>query len=343
MFPKTPSRLPYFSLFIFFFFVSCSKYNPEAIRYSGNALGTTFHITYFDERDYDAEKGIDSVFQAINRSMSTYLSNSAISKINHGDSTVVVDSMFAEVFRISKKIHRTTDGYFDPTVGKLVNFYGFGPEEMHLKIDSSTVDSLMQYVGFDKIELTPAQTIIKTHPTIYLDFNAIAKGYAVDRLAEMLTRNEVENYLVEIGGEVVAKGKNLDSGKSWRIGIDNPGNTLQNRKLSAVIEIKNQGMATSGNYRKFRIDSLTGEKYVHTLDPLTGHPAKNTLLSATVLGKNCTLADAYATAFMAMGLEKSQEILQKHPGLGAYLIYAEKGSLGVFMTKTFEKQLVKKK
>lgn len=331
-----------FILSSFLFFLSCAPQEEKAIHYSGNALGTTFHITYFDEKGFDAEKSIDSVFRVINRSMSTYLENSDISKINDGDSSIVVDTMFAEVFRMSKKIHRLTNGYFDPTVGKLVNFYGFGPEKMHLKVDSVTVDSLMKYVGFDKIDLTTAHKIIKAHPSIYLDFNAIAKGYAVDRLAKMLEQHGIENYLVEIGGELVAKGKNFNSGKSWRVGIDDPGSNLRDRELSAVIEIKNKGMATSGNYRKFRVDSITGEKYVHTLDPMTGYPARNTLLSATVLAKNCALADGYATAFMAMGLEKSQEILQNHPELEAYLIYAEKDSLGIFMSKGFEKHLVQK-
>jgi thiamine biosynthesis lipoprotein len=321
--------------------VSCGKDIPKEITYSGNALGTTFHIAYFDENEFEAEKSIDSVFQAINRSMSTYLENSDISRINNGDSTVIVDSMFAEVFRISKKIHQETNGYFDPTVGKLVNFYGFGPEKMQLKIDSTTIDSLMEYVGFDKMELTSEHKIKKTNPNIYIDFNAIAKGYAVDRLGKMLEQHGIENYLVEVGGELVTKGKNLASGKFWRIGIDDPGNTLQNRELSAIIELKNQGMATSGNYRKFRVDSVTGEKYVHTIDPLTGHPARNVLLSATILAKNCALADAYATSLMAMGLEKSKSFLKTQPGLEAYLIYAEKDTTKIFMTEGFKNQLVK--
>lgn len=321
--------------------ISCGKKAPKEIVYAGNALGTTFQVKYFDQAGFDAEKGIDSVFVAINRSMSTYLENSDISKINKGDSTLVVDDMFVEVFKASQKIYLETHGYFDPTVGKMVNFYGFGPEKFSLKIDSSNIDSLMEYVGFDKVELTPKNTVQKADPTIYLDFNAIAKGYAVDRVATFLDRKSIQNYLVEIGGELYAKGKNLATKKSWTVGIDDPNQTLKKRTLSAVMKLKNRAMATSGNYRKFRIDPETGKKYVHTIDPLTGYPAKNSLLSATVLAKNCMLADAYATSLMAMGLEKSKEFLKTLPEIDAYLIYAEKDSVQTFMTEGFEKQLLK--
>lgn len=326
-----------------FLVVSCGKETPEEIVFSGNALGTTYQVKYFTKDGFEAQKGIDSVFLAINRSMSTYLENSDISKINKGDSTLVVDDMFTEVFHASKKVHKISHGYFDPTVGKLVNFYGFGPEKFSLKIDSSNIDSLMDYVGFDKVRLTSKNTIKKSDPTIYLDFNAIAKGYAVDRLAYFLDENNIKNYLVEVGGELLAKGKNLATKKPWTVGIDDPNQTLKKRTLSAIIKLENRAMATSGNYRKFRVDSVTGEKYVHTIDPLTGFPAKNNLLSASVLAKNCMLADAYATSLMAMGLEKSKEFLKTVPKIDAYLIYAEKDSIKTFMTEGFEKRLVKKK
>lgn len=328
-------------LFCVLLMVSCEEKSVEKIVYSGRAQGTTFHITYFDRSGANLENGIDSVFLAINRSMSTYLENSDISKINNGDSTLVVNDMFVDVFNISKKIHKKSSGYFDPTVGKLVNFYGFGPDKFSLEIDSANVDSLMQYVGFGKVELTAKHTIKKTNPEIYLDFNAIGQGYAVDRVAAVLDQKNIQNYLVEVGGEMVASGRNLASGKKWRVGIDDPNNTLKNRTLSAIVELQNQALSTSGNYRKFRIDSVTGEKYVHTIDPLTGYPAKNSLLSASVLAKNCTLADAYATSLMAMGLEKSKEFLKTVPEIDVYLIYAEKDSIQIFMTEGFEKRLLK--
>lgn len=323
-----------------FLLFSCGTKTPKETVISGTALGTTYQVKYFASDNFDAEEGIDSVFQAINRSMSTYLEKSDISKINNGDSTLVVDKMFVDVFEASKKIHRESGGYFDPTVGKLVNFYGFGPEKFSLKIDSAHVDSLMRYIGFDKVELTPEHTISKAFPSVYLDFNAIAKGYAVDRLGAYLRANKIENYLVEVGGELVSEGRNLNSKKHWAVGIDDPNQELGERSLSAIIKLKNQAMATSGNYRKYRIDSTTGEKYVHTIDPLTGHTAKNSLLSASVLAENCMLADGYATTLMAMGLEKTKEFLKKTQEIEAYLIYAEADSIRTFMTDGFEKRLL---
>lgn len=324
-----------------FLFLSCGDNGPTERTYSGRALGTTFHVKYFDADGLDVERGVDSIFQAINQSMSTYMEGSDISKINKGDTTVVVDEMFVEVFRASKMIYEQSNGYFDPTVGKMTNFYGFGPERFSLKIDSANIDSLMEYVGFNKIKLSPEHRIEKAAPTVYLDFNAIAKGYSVDRLGHYLEQNKIENYLVEVGGEILAKGTNLASQASWKVGIDDPKQTQEKRTLAAIISLKDRAMATSGNYRKFRIDSVTGEKYVHTIDPFTGYPAKNSLLSATVLAKNCMLADGYATTLMAMGIEKSRAFLKKVPAIDAYLIYAEKDSVQYFMTDGFQQRLVK--
>ncbi|HET8839281.1 MAG TPA: FAD:protein FMN transferase [Flavobacteriaceae bacterium] len=323
-----------------FLVISCGKNLPEEKILAGRALGTTYQIKYFSENDLNLKSGVDSIFQAINKSMSTYSPDSDISKINKGDSLLVVDDMFVEVFKTSKIIFEKSDGYFDPTVGNLVNFYGFGPDKFTLKIDSANIDSLMQYVGFDKVKLTPNHTIRKSDTAVYIDFNAIAKGFSVDRLAAYLQQNGVENYLVEVGGELVAHGKNLSNHDAWKVGIDDPKQTSGKRTLATVIELKNHGMATSGNYRKFRVDSATGEKYMHTINPLTGYPARNSVLSASVLAKNCMLADGYATTFMALGLEKSKELLKTLPDIDAYLIYAEKDSIGTFMTEGFKRQLV---
>lgn len=326
----------------FFFMVSCGTDTPKEHVLSGMALGTTYQIKYFSENNLNLQSGVDSIFRAINKSMSTYSPDSDISKINKGDSLLVVDEMFVEVFETSKMIFEKSEGYFDPTVGNLVNFYGFGPEKFTLEIDSANIDSLMEYVGFDKVKLTPRHTIKKSDPAVYLDFNAIAKGFTVDKLAAYLERKGIENYLVEVGGELVAHGRNLKTADAWKIGIDDPNQTSEKRTLANVIELKNHGMATSGNYRKFRVDSVTGEKYVHTINPLTGYPARNTVLSVTVLAKNCMLADGYATTFMALGLEKSKKLLQTLSNIDAYLIYAEKDSIGSFMTDGFKKQLVPK-
>lgn len=326
--------------FIFLFLISCGSDISEKVV-SGEALGTTYNIIYFSEKEFPVEEGLDSVFEAINRSMSTYREGSDISRINRGESDIKVDSMFREVFSLSQKVYKESDGYFDPTVGDLVNMYGFGPEKGLVLIDSTTVDSLMEYVGLNKIQISEAGQVVKVSPQIYLDFNAIAKGYTVDVIGTYLEQNGVKNYLVELGGELLAAGENLSKGAPWTVGIDDPRQEAGSRKLKAAIALKDRAMATSGNYRKFRTDSLTGKKYVHTINPLTGYPEESNLLSATVLAETCALADAYATTFMAMGLHRSMSLLEELEQVDVYLVFSEPdGSISEYTTKGFEEVIV---
>ncbi len=308
-------------LVLIFFSFSCSKTVPEVVKLEGNVFGTRFHIVTIGERLPKLEKTVDSLFQAVNNSLSTYLSSSAISKINAGNSTIVVDSLFIEVFEKSKRIYRETDGDFDPTIGLLVNAWGFGPGNSISNLNSYKIDSLMQYVGFDKITIQNAK-VIKTSPNNYLDFNAIAKGYGADVVGRYLERQGISNYMIEIGGELRVKGSNANN-QFWRIGIEKP-NFDGSRSLQTVVALKNESMATSGNYRKFKIDSITGEKYVHTIDAKTGYTAKRDLLSATVIGEmDCADVDGYATAFMAMGFKRSIDFLKEHPELKVFLLYTD--------------------
>ncbi|MEM6894263.1 MAG: FAD:protein FMN transferase [Bacteroidota bacterium] len=308
----------------------------------GEALGTTYGLTFIAKEKIDAQQKIDSVFRVINASLSTYIPNSDISRINNGDSTVVVDKSFRDVYLQSQRVYVETQGYFDPTVGVLVNAWGFGPEKPINQLDSVQVDSLMRYVGWSKVKLKSDFTIGKADPNIRFDFNAIAKGYAIDRLAQMLDDEfDVDHYLVEVGGEVVAKGTNIISGKPWTIGIDDPTN-LGSRGSAALIHLKDGALASSGNYRKFRVDETTGEKYVHTINAKTGYTKNSSVLSATVVANNCMEADAYATAFMAMDLEDSKNLLERVNDLEAFIIYLdEEGSSQKFMTQGFEKLLVR--
>ncbi|WP_240607644.1 FAD:protein FMN transferase [Marixanthomonas spongiae] len=289
----------------------------------GKAFGTTYHIQYFSQEGFDAQEGIDSVVEAVNHSVSTYIPNSDISKINRGDSTVVIDQTFREVFVLSEKIHKQTQGYFDPTIGVLRNAYGFGDAKPLQEIDSTTLDSLMQFVGFDKVTLTSENTIQKTHPQIYFDFNAIAKGYGIDLLGSYLEKNQITNYLIELGGEILAKGINVEKQKPWVVGIESVNSEINNRNVAETVPLKNEAMASSGNYRKFRIDSLTGKKYVHTINPITGKAQQSNVTSATVIAPTCAEADAYATSFMALGLEKAKKLLQTLPKVEAYLTYTD--------------------
>ncbi|NVN19203.1 FAD:protein FMN transferase [Muricauda sp. HICW] len=322
-------------------FVACNQKNGQVKNQAwGNALGTTYSIIYIADKELDYQQEIDSVFQVLNQSMSTYIPSSDISKINEGDSTVVVDEMFKEVFDVSSEVHKASNGYFDPTIGVLANAWGFGPGEQ-IQLDSLRVDSLLGYVGWEKVKLNSDNTISKTHPSIRFDFNAVAKGYAIDRLGAMLDAKSIENYLVEVGGEVLAKGTNLDSGKQWTVGIDDP-QVETGRELKQIVSLEDMAMASSGNYRKFRVDPDTGEKYVHTINPKTGYTKNSNVLATSVVAKTCAVADAYATTFMAMDLEESKKVLDNHDELEAYIIYLdENGETKEFFTSGFE-ALVKK-
>ncbi|SIS94846.1 thiamine biosynthesis lipoprotein [Zobellia uliginosa] len=307
---------------------------------SGAALGTSYNLIYLTPEKLDLQKQIDSVFDAINHSLSTYIPTSDISRINKGDSTLVVDQMFREVFNLSQEVYTSTKGYFDPTVGVLVNAWGFGPGKQ-MEMDSARVDSLLRYVGFNKVKLTERFTVQKSEPDIYFDFNAIAKGYSIDRLAKLMEMHGVENYLLEVGGELVAKGNNQIKGKPWVVGIEDP--TIEDdRKLKATIELQDKALASSGNYRHFRKDPVSGVKYVHTIDPITGFTKNSNTLAATVLADNCAKADAYATSFMAMDLDEVLKLLAVRRELEAYIIFFdEKGEIHEFMTPGFEALLTK--
>lgn len=312
---------------------------PKLKSISGNALGTTYSILYFQEQEDILSKDLDSIFKVVNQSMSTYIATSDISKINQGDNSIVVDKMFREVFLLSKKIHSATDGYFDPTVGKLVNAWGFGPQNLKLKMNKTTVDSLKQFVNFSKVQLTSNNTINKDNINIELDFNAIAKGYCIDRIAHFLNQKKIHNYLIELGGELIAKGIKINNNKPWTVGVDDP-NQKNVRELIATVNLTNKAMATSGNYRKFRIDTITGKKYVHTINPINGYTVPSQVLSASVIANDCATADAYATAFMAMPLSKTIEIVSKNKDLEAYILFSvSKDSIGKFASDGFKKVL----
>lgn len=306
---------------------------------SGSAQGTSYHITYLTAKELDLQRQIDSIFEAVDKSMSTYRADSDISKINKGDSTVVVDQMFRDVFELSTEVNLASNGYFDPTVGALVNAWGFGPEK-GIAMDSSKVDSLLEYVGYQKIRLTQDNRIKKTNPHIYLDFNAIAQGYTVDRLGLLLDQHGITDYLVEVGGEVAAKGENRLNQKQWAVGIENP-QEESNGELKTIVALKDRALATSGNYRKFKIDPASGKKYVHTIDPITGFTKNSNVLAASVIGHTCAKADAYATAFMAMDLDGTIKLLERQKELEAYIIYLdENGDLREFMTSGFQNRIL---
>ena len=322
--------------------ISCQENQSEQVfLIQGEAQGSTYAIKYVNSNEVVTKASIDSLLIAFDLSLSTYRPESKISKINSGDSTIVVDDFFVETFKTSQKIHLETDGLFDPTIGVLVNAYGFGPVKEKIDLNPSKIDSLLTFVGFDKVKLNEDKTISKKHPETYFDFNAIAQGFSVDVVTNFLKSKGIQNGIVEIGGEIFAFGKNTLEKKNWIVGIDNPTQSPEKRTLIAKIKLENLGMATSGNYRKVKVDSLTGQKFVHIINPKTGLSEKSSILSATVLAPKCIDADGFATAFMLMDLVETKKLLQKRTDLYVLLIYTdENNQIQQFKTANFEKLII---
>lgn len=305
----------------------------KEVRLSGYAQGTTYHVTYLSKNEVSYERSIDSLLIEIDNSLSTYQKKSIISKFNKTDSTIKVDQLFEDVFVIAKDVYQQTEGAFNPAIAPIVNAWGFGFENVG-KTDSVTIDSLMQLIDFNDMKLENG-IVSKSNKGAMLDFNAVAQGHSVDVLANFLKSKGINNYMVEIGGEVIASGHNRRD-TLWRVGIDKPLPNLESREIEAIVNLNNKALVTSGNYRKSK--EKNGVKYSHTIDPKTGYPVAHNLLSATVIADNCAYADAYATAFMVMGLTKSQEFLSRHKELDALLIFStERDELETFMTEGIER------
>ena len=323
-------------------FISCQNNIKEQLFViQGEAQGSTYAVKYIYSGEILKKATIDSLLLAFDLSLSTYRPDSKISKINAGDSTVVVDDFFVETFKTSQNIYQVTNGFFDPTIGVLVNAYGFGPTNEKVDLNSAKIDSLLTYVGFDKVKLNTDHTISKKYRATYFDFNAVAQGYSVDVVADFLRSKGIQNGIVEIGGEIVAFGKNTLDNKNWVVGIDDPTQSPEERILIAKIKLENLGMATSGNYRKVKIDSVTGQKFVHIINPKTGLSEQGNILSATVLAPKCIDADGFATAFMVMDIEDTKKLLLSRKELYVLLIYAdENNQIQQYKTDNFKELLI---
>lgn len=284
---------------------------------SGLVFGTVYHITYQSDEDLQAD--IEKELQKVDNSLSPFNKASIITQINN-NKDVRVDPMFEEVFTLAEGISKETNGAFDITVAPLVNAWGFGFKN-GTEPTKAAIDSLRNLIGYEKVALVDGH-IKKQNANTMLDCSAIAKGYGSDAVARLLKRKGINNFMVEIGGEVVTCG-NSEKRVPWRIGVNKPNDdsTNTNQELQTVLNVTDMAMATSGNYRNFYYKN--GKKYAHTIDPKTGYPVQHNILSATVLAKDCATADAYATSFMVLGLDGAKKILQKHPELLAYLIYSD--------------------
>ncbi len=316
---------------------SC-KQNSELYKIAGETQGTTYHMIY-EGSDLDMKKQVDSLLHIFDMSLSTYEPYSVISKVNQGNN-VEVDELFKQMFNKAKEVTENSDDAFDITVGPLINAYGFGYGKQETKIDSALIDSLLQYVGMDKIKIV-GNRCIKSDDHVQISANAISQGQAVDYIADYFEKKGIKNYMIEIGGELKVKG--LKNGMKWRVGIDKPyeGNNVAGQDLQTILAITDKAVATSGNYRKFYVKD--GKKYSHSINPKTGYPAFQNILSATIFADDCMTADAYATACMVSGLEKSKEIVKK-VGLDAYFVYSdeETGEYKIWYTDNVKKMIIDK-
>lgn len=316
--------------------VACTR-TPQVQQFRGKTMGTTYQVTYIGTGlAFTAE--VESLLTEINQSMSTYMPTSLISRINASTDTNQwhsVDRHFKVVFQRSREIYKDTGGAFNPAVGPLVDAWGFGAGNPESLPDDNRVRALLGVVDFDAFDIQEAPFAVRKHSAeARLDFSAIAEGYGVDAVGELLERGGVENYLVEIGGEVRARGER-EKGRPWRVGVERPAeNALADRQVLKVFELRDRGLATSGTYRNYQIQN--GRKIAHIIDPKTGYPAQNSLLSVTVIAGDAMTADAYATALMVMGLEEGIAFVEARKGLQAYfLVEGESGKIDEKRTSGF--------
>ena len=328
--------LVYISLITF----SSCKTEPKKVMFGGETQGTYYAITYFDAKARNFQTQVDSLLHAFDLSVSMWVPESIISRINNGDSTVLPDEWFIDIYRKARQVSEKTGGAFDYTIGPLVNAWGFGFKNK-MPLDSAKVDSLKRLVDYRAVRLEDGK-IVKEKAGIQFDFNAIAQGYAVDVLGKYLSEQGIEDYLVDIGGEVLGKGAKPD-GSAWLVGVENPSaDSLSERTINTTVRLSNMAVSTSGSYRKYRVEN--GQRFSHTIDPVTGYPVRHNLLSVTVLAPECAIADAFATSFMVMGFEKAKDFIARNPGLEAYFIVSTgDATYTTYATEGFEKIIVKEK
>lgn len=310
------------SIFIFaaLLLISCNDIKVQ--RFEGNALGTYYAVTYKGAKNPSLQAEVDSILNSINETFSIFNETSMISKINNNQE-VILNKDFIEVFTIAQRIGKETDGALEMTIGPLVNLWGFGKDERKTDISQAEIDSILALIGYWKVQLDE-KTIIKENPNIQLNFNAIAKGYAVDKVADYLVKKGYKNCVVDIGGEIVAKGKKYFD-QEWNIGLQQPTRTRDGEMhADETFHLQDRAVATSGNYRNYFEEN--GQRYAHIINPKTGRPEKSKLLSVTVIADHCVEADAYATAFMVMGMDKTKQFLKNHPELTCIFIYDENGT-----------------
>lgn len=299
-----------------FLLISCAK-QPQKINYSGITQGSYFSITYYDEGNRHFETEIDSIFREVDNAVSLWNENSIIRKVNRNED-IVVNQIFKDNFEWARKASEFSDGAFDATIGPLVSAWGFHYKK-ELEMTPAIVDSIRQLVGYQKVQIVDDR-VVKENPNMTLDFNAVAQGYTTDLIGKFLETKGVYNYLVDVGGEIYAKGTK-PNGEMWTIGIEKPAENFDSeRAVQITLELKDKGIVTSGNYRKYI--EKGGVRYSHSIDPKMGYPVEHSLLSATVIADNASWADCLATICMIVGKEKASKLLEGQ-GIEAYFIFVD--------------------
>jgi len=320
------------------FFSGCLSKEGELIHISGRTMGTHYNVKFYSSKDLDskelAQEEIDTILKKVNKEMSTYLKESEISYFNNSDRIgwISISKSFFKVTEYALNLAKNTEGRFDPTIGPLVNLWGFGPGGERKVPKEEEIKAAQMRVGFDKILLNKEKSEIKKKvPGIYLDLSSLAKGFGVDQVSDFLESKKIQSYMVEIGGEVRTLGKKIKGG-AWRIAIEAPHPENSGEQYQKILDLNKMSLATSGNYRNFFMEN--GQKFSHTLDSKTGRPVAHTLASVSVAHpESCMKADALATALMAMGVEKGLDFAQKE-GIAAYFVFRDDGQEGQpFVTK----------
>lgn len=298
----------------------------QALRIEGATMGTTYHVTYFDKHARNFKVSVDSILILINKSINTYDSTSDISRFNKSVSGIRFSlPFFLRPLKTALEVYQGSSGAYDPTVMPLVNAWGFGPKKITVP-DTAYIESVRAFIGLNKIRFS-SDSVSKTDQRIQLDFGGIGQGYGADIITDFLKSKGIENMLVELGGEGMAIGINLESGKPWELGLVDP---TAPEKFIGYISLSGRSFSTSGNYFNYR--EVNGIRYSHTIDPSSGYPVQRALLSATVFAADCTTADAWATAFMSMGHEKAIEILSSRKDIDACLIWSVPGGIEKHIT-----------
>ena len=303
------------------FLIGCSPVEKQ--HFFGTTQGSYYSITYFDNQNRNFAHEFDSIFKEIENTLSLWDENSIIRKVNRNDTAVVLNQIFIDNFNYAMKAAELSEGYFDPTIGPLVSAWGFHFKE-GMTMTPEIIDSLRQLVGYKKVKIEEGR-VVKENPNMTLDFNAVAQGYTTDMIGEFLLSKDVDNFLVDVGGEIMAKG-NKPNGDFWKVGIEKPAeNKDDERIVQEIVELKDRSIVTSGNYRKYV--EQDGKRYSHSLNPMTGYPSENNLLSATIICDNTAWADCLASICMLVGMEKAIEIIDTQDNVEAFFIYEENGEV----------------